>query len=218
MENVDYLTPEVTGTIHVVVRTEEGVVMAADSRSSAGSTATNPYSNKLWQVGPRVFFGRCGTTSHTQMITRMTRYALNVLNANTESGNKRDVRTAAEFASQFVQNNKQYLSGILMVGGYDEEEGPQVYEVTQTGFLVKRNLAVTGSGSAYVTALIDATYREDFTLEQATEFAIRAVSHAIVRDGSCGGVVSVVQIMKDKVVRKTVRSKDMPVNDSIIKS
>ena len=217
-ETPNYLTPEVTGTVHVVVQTNEGVVMVSDSRSSAGSFASNPYSNKIWQVAPRVFFGRCGTTSHTQELTRITRYALKVLEVNADTPHRHAVKTASEFVCQVVQNNKKFLSGIIIAGGWDPEGGYQVYEISQSGMLVRRKLAVTGSGSAFIMTLIDSQYREDFTLEQATEFAVKAVAYAMVRDGSCGGVINICQITEKEVVRKTIRAEDMPVTEADIKT
>lgn len=219
MENsLNYLTPEVTGTVHVVVQTDEGVVMVSDSRSSAGSVATNPYSNKIWQVAPRVFFGRCGTTSHTQELTRMTRYALKVLEVNAEAPHRHAVKTAAEFACQVIQRNKDFLSGIIIAGGWDPDRGYQVYEVTQSGMILRRKLAVTGSGSAFIMALIDSQYRDNFTLEEATTFASRAVAYAMARDGSCGGVINIVQITEKEVVRRTIRAEELPVTEADIKT
>jgi len=212
-----YLTPEITGTIHVDIQTADGVVMVADSRSSAGSIASNPYSNKIWQVAPRVFFGRCGRTAHTQMLTRLARYTLGVLAVNSETPCARCVKVAAEFTANVIQNNKKDLSGIIMVGGWDAA-GPQLFEISQSGFILQRRIAVTGSGSAYVTGLIDATYRGDFTLDEATAFAVRMVAYAMVRDGSCGGVINIVQITEKSVVRRTVRSEQLPVDESSVRT
>jgi 20S proteasome subunit beta 1 len=218
MDPTDYLKPVQNGTVHVTVQCKDGVVMVSDSRSSAGVTVVNPVSNKIWQVAPRVFFGRTGTTAHTQAITRFAKYALQVLTMNAQTDNRKAVSVAAQFTSQMVQRNKNQLSGAFVIGGWDPDGGYQLYHISVSGLLLRRKIVLTGSGSGFIYSWCDANYREDFTLQEATDFAVRAVAHAMVRDGSCGGVINVVQITEESVKRLTVKPKSLPVNDSIVKT
>jgi 20S proteasome alpha/beta subunit len=109
------------------------------------------------------------------------------------------------------------LSAALIVAGWDES-GPQIYDIAPSGFIIQRRLATTGSGSIYIASWIDRNYREDFTLDEAVAFAVRGISHAVVRDGSCGGVVNLVIITKDGAMRRTARPSEQPVKEDGIKT
>jgi 20S proteasome alpha/beta subunit len=142
---------------------------------------------------------------HPHHLTYITNYSRVVLSNFAIMGfNKRTVRSISQWMASLVQSNRDMLLVSLVVAGWDEI-GPQVYDITLSGALVQRKLVLTGSGSSYIAAWIDRNYREDFTVEQATEFAVRAICHAIVRDTGCGGVVNLVVIRKDETTRKTLR-------------
>jgi 20S proteasome subunit beta 1 len=216
MDPSDWSAVEVTGTIHVAVQIGDAVVMASDSRSSGRSFVANPVSDKLWQVTPRLFFGRCGTTSHTQFLTRLSRYVMNVVQADSPRPHPKAVSIAASYVSQILQANRDELSGTFVIGGWDDDAGPQLYSIAPSGLLLRRKFILTGSGSSYANSLCDITYREDFDIAGATAFVIKAVSHAITRDGSCGGVINVLQITADGTKRFTVKPRAQPVNETMI--
>jgi 20S proteasome subunit beta 1 len=151
-------------------------------------------------------------------MSRFAKYALQVLAINSQTDIRKAVSIAAQFTSQLVQRNKNQLSGAFVIGGWDLDGGYQLYHVSISGLLLKRKIILAGSGSGYIYSWCDANYREDFTLQEATDFAIRAVAHAMVRDGSCGGIINVVQITEENVKRMTVKPKALPVDDSIVKT
>lgn len=49
------------------------------------------------------------------------------------------------------------------------------------------------------------------SLQEARKFVLHAVSHAMFRDGSSGGIIRMVNVTKDKVEREYVDYKDVPV-------
>jgi 20S proteasome alpha/beta subunit len=210
----DYLATISTGTCHVVVQTADAVVFASDSRS-ASSVVMSPATNKIWQVAPRIFVGRCGTASHTQYLANQGMRVLASLAVR--GADNRAVQALSNFLGGSIQVNRDLLSASLVVGGWDEG-GPQVFAIAQSGFVIRRKLAIAGSGGTYIAAWIDRNYREDFTTEEAVEFGVRAISHAIVRDGGCGGVVNLVIVTKDGAKRRVVKPDAQPVNEDGIKT
>jgi 20S proteasome subunit beta 1 len=93
--------------------------------------------------------------------------------------------------------NKDQLSGSVIVAGWDPVDGPSVYHVTQGGSCLKAPFALGGSGSTYIYGLMDAEYNPETTAAQAREFLKKAVSHAMARDGSSGGSVRTILIPAD---------------------
>lgn len=51
--------------------------------------------------------------------------------------------------------NKQMLMGAMIVAGFDERGGGQVYGCPVGGSLVREQWAVDGSGSTYIWAALD---------------------------------------------------------------
>lgn len=205
------------GTTLLAIECTDGVVMASDSRTSSGSFIASRATNKLTEIASNIYCARCGAAADTQALSRYAKYYLGALAINSETPMERSVQVCANTLKKIIQANKERLSAGLIVGGFDSA-GPQVYAVDLSGLCIRRKIATNGSGSTYIQGFIDSNYKEDFTVEEATQFAIRAVNHAIIRDGSSGGVVNVVQITKDGSKRITVRPAEQPMDSDIIKS
>jgi 20S proteasome subunit beta 1 len=106
--------------------------------------------------------------------------------------------------------NKSALQAGLIIAGFDATEGGAVYAVPLGGTLVKTPFSIGGSGSAYITALCDKTWREGMTEEECRAFVIKSVAHAMARDGSSGGCIRTVTINKDGVRRTFTAGDEIP--------
>jgi 20S proteasome subunit beta 1 len=110
---------------------------------------------------------------------------------------------------ELVYQNKDGLSAGIIVAGWDAT-GPSVYSIPLGGSLHRQPFAIGGSGSSYIYGYCDATYKEGMTREEAIEFAKNAVSLAMSRDGSSGGVIRLAVITKDKIDRIFVPGNKLP--------
>lgn len=132
------------------------------------------------------------------------------------------------------------MSAALIVAGYDDRLGGQVYTVPLGGMLVRQPVSIGGSGSGFIYGYVDANYREKMPKEEAVQFVtngelrfenligglsqtsaneltvklslslLSAVSLAISRDGSSGGVVRLAIITKDGVERRCILHNNLP--------
>ena len=62
--------------------------------------------------------------------------------------------------------------------------------------------AVGGSGSIYINAFVDKNFRPNMTKEECKAFVRKAVSLAISRDGSSGGVIRTVTVDKNDQIKE----------------
>jgi 20S proteasome subunit beta 1 len=196
------------GTTIMAVRYADGVIMAADSRTTTGSYIANRASDKITPVHDKIFVCRSGSAADTQAVSDIVRYYLNA--HSIELGDEPRVKTAANLFKQVVYGNKDRLSAGIIIGGYDEHDGGSVYSVTMGGTLIKQNVALGGSGSIFVYGLMDAEYDPYMNKEQCLKFVRKAVAHAMARDGSSGGVIRTVVISKDGVERDMVPGDKLP--------
>jgi 20S proteasome subunit beta 1 len=196
------------GTTIMAVRYSGGVIMAADSRTTTGAYIANRASDKITSVHDKIFVCRSGSAADTQAVADIVRYYLS--GHAIELGEEPRVKTAANLFKQVVYQNKDRLSAGIIIGGYDEHDGGSVYSVTMGGSLVKENVALGGSGSIFVYGLLDAEYKPTMSKEECLKFVRKAVSHAMARDGSSGGVIRTVVISKDGVEREMIPGDKLP--------
>jgi 20S proteasome subunit beta 1 len=205
------MTPEKgvsTGTTIMAVAFDGGVVMAADSRTSTGQYVANRASRKISKVHDKVFVCRCGSAADTQALTG---FVMNYLGQHAiEIGKLPSVKTAANLFKIIAYNNKDNLMAGMIVAGWDEKLGGQVYNIPLGGSLVRVPHACDGSGSGYISGLIDEYYKPDMSKAECLEFVRNAVAHAMARDGSSGGVIRTLVVTKDGVEEDMVLGDKLP--------
>lgn len=84
----------------------------------------------------------------------------------------------------------------LIIAGWDERHGGQVYSIPLGGSLHKQSYAIGGSGSTYIYGYCDANWKEGMEEEAAVNFVKGALQEAIKWDGSSGGVIRMVVLTK----------------------
>jgi 20S proteasome subunit beta 1 len=89
----------------------------------------------------------------------------------------------------------------LIIAGWDERHGGQVYSIPLGGSLHKQSYAIGGSGSTYIYGYCDANWKEGFEEADAVDFVKGALAEAIKWDGSSGGVIRMVVLTKKGAVR-----------------
>lgn len=79
------------------------------------------------------------------------------------------------------------------MAGYDSK-GPHLCEVTATGFTTYSPFMSMGSGSLNAYSLLESRYRDNMTLEEATQLAIDGIKAGIIYDNGSGSNVDIVRI------------------------
>eukprot|EP00931_Biecheleriopsis_adriatica_P053327 TRINITY_DN3119_c0_g1_i1.p1 TRINITY_DN3119_c0_g1~~TRINITY_DN3119_c0_g1_i1.p1 ORF type:complete len:239 (-),score=57.77 TRINITY_DN3119_c0_g1_i1:77-793(-) len=207
----DIMAPEQavsTGTTIMAVEFDGGVVMGADSRTSTGDYVANRASRKISKVHDRIFVCRCGSAADTQALTG---FVLNYLGQHAvELGKLPTVNTAANLFKMIAYQNKDNLMAGLIVAGWDEKNGGQVFSIPLGGARLRVPWACDGSGSGYIKGFIDEHYRPGMSKAECLDFVRKAVAHAMSRDGSSGGVVRTVVVTKDGVEESMLEGNKLP--------
>merc|ERR1712087_452100 len=196
--------PLQTGTTIVAVVYNGGGLLGADSRSSVGSKyVANRLTDKLQPLTDNIFILRSGSSAHTQNVGDYVRHYL--INLSQELDEPPRVRTAAQLIQSICYSNKNWMSASIIIAGWDKYEGGQIYACPLGATLAKKvPYALGGSGSSYIYGFIDAHFKSNaMEHDDARMFVRRAISHAIFRDGSSGGVVRTISITKNGLFRQT---------------
>lgn len=193
---LNFDTDIMTGTTIIAMKFEGGVIMAADSRTSAGSYVVNRVSNKLYKLAPKIYCCRSGSAADTQAVAEYVSNKVNELSYTEER--EPLVRDAANLTRAVIYNNP-FLCASVIVAGYDEKEKASIYTVNLGGSLLSKEWAMGGSGSIFLYGFCDATYRSDMTFEEKFALAKQLVQLAIRRDNSSGGCIRMAVIRKEGV-------------------
>lgn len=207
--NLDFLKQAVDlGTSIMAVAYDGGVVIGADSRTSTGVYISNRVSDKLTSIDERIYVCRSGSAADTQAVSDYVTHFIN--QHKMEYGKPPKVSTAANLFRELCYNNKNMLTAGIIVAGWDASKGGQVYSVPIGGALLERPYVIGGSGSTYIYGLCDAYFQPGFTAAQCEEFVAKALSHAMARDGSSGGVIRMVKIDESGAERKFIPGNKLP--------
>uniref|UniRef100_A0A8P4GQ99 proteasome endopeptidase complex n=1 Tax=Dicentrarchus labrax TaxID=13489 RepID=A0A8P4GQ99_DICLA len=85
-----------------------------------------------------------------------------------------------------------------------------VYCVPIGGMLVRQPVSVGGSGSSYIYGFMDSNYKPGLSKDQCLELTAAALSLAMERDGSSGGVVRLASISEEGVERRVLLGNQLP--------
>lgn len=192
-----------TGTTIMAFKYKDGIIVAADSRTSSGTLVASRITDKLTQITPNIFCCRSGSAADTQAIVRIIQKEIKYLSEVENSAPS--VFKTAKMISQMIYKYDQLLAGII-VAGVDEE--PRIFKINVCGSLLEENISLGGSGSGFIYGFCDSHYKPNMSLEESLNFAKSAVRLAIRRDNSSGGVIRIAAITKEGVKRYFVSGED----------
>ena len=154
--------------------------------SAGGSYTVDRVADKIDFVHDHIIVLRSGAAGQSQQTAHKVRHLIDS-HVNEQGGKLPHVKTVARMF-QKVNYEKGLETGYI-VGGWDPYLGPQVYSVNLGGACLLRNFTMGGSGSGFIYGFCDANYRDNMSFEEAKEFCLKAVSLAMRRDGSSGGII-----------------------------
>ncbi|KAJ9092379.1 hypothetical protein QFC21_006881 [Naganishia friedmannii] len=219
------------GTSIMAVAFEGGVVLGADSRTTTGSYIANRVTDKLTHIHDRVYCCRSGSAADTQRFSASapkvnidgfaflpfgTRQAVaDIVHYHAQfyaaqHDSRPPVHTIASLFQSLCYENKDRLSAGIIVAGWDEEQGGQVYNIPLGGGIFRQPWSIGGSGSTYVYGYCDATYKEGMSEDETVNFVRNTLALAMARDGSSGGCIRMCVITKGGVRRIFVPGNELP--------
>jgi 20S proteasome subunit beta 1 len=184
----------------MAVEFDGGVIIGADSRTSSGTYVANRVTDKLTRITDKIYCCRSGSAADTQAIADIVSYSTYY----SENQNGRDAlvtEVAAEFR-RYCYNYRDSLVAGIIVAGYDDVHGGQVFSVPLGGMVIRQKCTIGGSGSSFIYGFVRENYKENMQKEDCVEFVKKAVFHAMYHDGSSGGVCRVGIITKDGIERR----------------
>ena len=189
-----------SGTTTIGIICKDGIVLAAEKKSTLGYLVASKESEKIIKVADHIALTIAGISGDAQVLARYLRAEIKLFEI--QNGRRISVRGAATLLSNILQSYRLYPFMVqLIIAGYDDYEGPKIFSLDAVGGMEEeKKFFSTGSGSPIALGVLEDAYREDISVEEGVKLAKRAIKAAVERDiGSGGSGIDIVVITKEGV-------------------
>lgn len=198
---MEELKPQVkkTGTTTVGLICKDGVVLAAEKKSTMGYLVANKETEKIYQLDDHIAMTIAGLSADGQALVRYMKAELKLYSI--ENRREISIRSAATLLSNILHGSKFYPFYVqLIIAGVDSV-GPSIYDLDPVGGAEEeKKFFSTGSGSPMALGVLEDSFKDGMSLEEGSKLAIRAIKAAIERDIASGGkAIDIAVITKDGI-------------------
>ena len=204
LARIDEEKPEVrkTGTTTVGLICKDGVVLAAEKKSTMGYLVASKDVEKILPVDDHIAMTIAGVSGDAQTLARYMRAELKLFSI--QNHRKISVKGATTLLSNILQGNKYYPYYVqLILAGFDES-GPAIFSLDAIGgWEEERKFFSTGSGSPIAFGVLEDSYKDNVSTEEGKKIALRAIKAAVERDIASGGKGADVAIITKEGIKVT---------------
>jgi proteasome beta subunit len=171
---------EYHGTTTVGLVCSDGVILATDTRVTAGGFIAHKRGKKLLQVDDNIAVTISGGVADAQNVVDSLRYYAR--SYRVEKGVPLPVRSASRILSNILFSSRYYpFIASVIVGGYDKE-GASIYNLDFFGSVLPEKVTATGSGSPVALGVLEAQYQEGMSVAKGIPVAANAIIAAMRRN------------------------------------
>ncbi len=184
-----------TGTTTLGMVCKDGVVLATERRATMGTMIAHKVTKKLFKISDHLALTTAGLVGDVQILARYLTAEAKLYQFDREM--EMPVEAAATLMANILNQTKFFPYYVqLIIAGYDSTGG-HVYALDAAGGAIPDKYASTGSGSPYVYGVLEDHYRDDMTVDEGIDLAIRALSSAMKRDSASGDGMDIAVITKE---------------------
>ncbi len=203
-----------TGTTILGIVCKDGIIMAADRQSTAGTIVMSKDSKKIKEVNNYILFAGTGMVADIQKSIKLVAAELKLKELRSKS--RPTVKQAANLSATIIYQSirqptmLQFMVGSL-IGGVNEDGSSELFSIDPAGGIseVREYDANYGSGMPYVLGLFERQYKKDITIKEGIELAKEALKSSTQRDIGSGYGIDIFTITKEgikKVVSQEISS------------
>lgn len=181
-----------TGTTTLGLICKDAVIVAAERKATMGYLVESKEERKVFPLDKHIAMTVAGGVGDAQALVRILKAQMKLYKL--ERG-PMSLKAASALLSNILQGNKYFPYMVqLILAGYDSE--PHVYSVDAVGAVSGYDKYFsTGSGSPYAYGVLEASFKENMSVEDAVALAIRSIKSAVERDIASGGKGFIVAVI-----------------------
>lgn len=193
-----------TGTTILGIVCKDGIVMAADRRSTAGNLVMSKNVLKAVQINDYLVMSGTGNASDIEMQKKVIAAHLKLKELHSKS--RPTVKQAANLVGAVTYSSIRQPSMIpsivgTLVAGFNEDGSAELYTIEPAGtaMYVEDYDANFGSGMPFVLGLLERQYKKGMSVKEGVELAVEAIKSSTQRDVGSGNGIDVFTITKDTI-------------------
>jgi proteasome beta subunit len=184
------------GTTTCALTCNDGIVLAADTRASAGFFIADRHVMKIQKVDRNLGMTIAGGVADAQNLVDIMRYNANIYRLTNRE--LMPVKSAARLCSNVLFNQRYFPYYVqIILAGYDNKAGGQIYNIDLFGSMTSEKFISTGSGSPVAYGYLESEFKENLSVNESYKIAIQAIAAAIRRNAGTGDNINAVIIDKD---------------------
>ena|SRR3989344_8284638 len=195
-----------TGTTILGIVCKDGIVMAADKQSTAGTIVMDKDSEKIKIINNYLAFAGTGMVADIQRSIKIAGAELRLKELRAKS--RPSVKNGASLISSMIYNSVrqpamiQFMVGSL-VGGVNDDGTTELYTIDPAGGVkkVKDYDANFGSGMPYVLGLLERQFKKNMSVDEGVKLAVEAIKSSTQRDVGSGHGIDVYTITKSGILK-----------------
>lgn len=175
------------GTTTMAFKFAGGVVVATDSRATAGTWIASQSVKKVIEINPFLLGTMAGGAADCYFWEQWLGKECRLYEIRNQE--RISVAAASKILSNLVYSYKGMgLSMGTMICGWDKT-GPAIFYVDSDGLRLSGDMFCVGSGQTYAYGVLDSGYSWDLSVDDALALGVRAILGATHRDAYSGGSV-----------------------------
>jgi proteasome beta subunit len=185
------------GTTTCALTCKDGVVLAADTRASAGFFIADKHVMKIQKIDRHIGMTMAGGVADAQNLVDIMRYNANIYRLTNKD--PIPIKSGARLCSNVLFNQRYFpfFVQIILAGVDKTKEEGQIYNIDLFGSMTSEKFISTGSGSPVAYGYLETEFKENLNVNDAYKLAIQAIAAAIRRNSGTGDGINVVIIDKD---------------------
>lgn len=190
----DYIADQIKkGTTTCALKCKDGVVLAADTRASAGLFIADRHVMKIQRVDRHLAMTIAGGVADAQNLVDTMRYNANVYRFQNKE--LMPVKSASRLCSNILFNQRYFPYYVqIIMAGYTQQEGAVINNIDLFGSMTSEKFISTGSGSPVAYGYLESEYKDGMSVNEAYKVAMQAIAAAIRRNAGTGDNINVVII------------------------
>lgn len=189
-----------SGTTTVGLICSDGVVLAAEKRSTLGYMVASKEAEKIIPIDDHIALTIAGYEGDCQALARFMRAELKLFSIETKR--KISIKGAATLLANILHSGRwsflPYMVQLILAGYAD---GPGIFTLDALGSIEEeKKFFSTGSGSPIALGVLESDYRDGISVKEGSELALKAIKAAIERDIASGGrAIDIAVITKEGI-------------------
>ncbi|MGN0176834.1 MAG: archaeal proteasome endopeptidase complex subunit beta [Methanobrevibacter sp.] len=182
----------VEGTTTVGITCEDGIVFATERRATMGNLVAHKVAEKIFKIDDHIATTIAGSVGDAQSLMKVIKAEVSLYQMR--NNDEISVKAAASLTANILRSGPMHVQ--ILLGGMDEGK-PSIYSLDPAGGMIKDNYISTGSGSIVAYGVLEDRFRDDLSVDEGLEVAIRAIRAAAERDTYSGNGFLVAKVDKN---------------------